>query len=227
MQFAREENYEKPVEGESKIIMEPDMRNPFLSLIIDISTQILLLERKSSFQNIDTTIRLLESYLGKEINKLPETSNTYFVTLREISQAKEFWSQLEPSKYIYSLELHFNRPNLFEGRFKANELINSVSNGTSFGDFIIKLTNKNGRLKILRDNFADYINLITSGGGSYKVKFALFKRGTNAKKITLDSRNNVESVELPDVSNVDSEEIKKKLKGLDELNEGGNPEKLT
>lgn len=211
-QFAREEKYTKPNEGEKVIETVQDKRFPFIYLILDFERQILLIQHKSSlFKDIDIPKSKIEKYVGGFFKKYEVT-----VKLTEMFSEQSFWNKLEEYDQIFAFDLTLSGPNLFGARYKAKDLVNDVHENYNASEFNIKLKNSLGRLKILKENVSEYLKLAAAGAG--KVIAEVAKKGIKDKigsfKYILKKHydKNIESVTL--------NEFNKDFEELDNFNDG-------
>ncbi|QDK80887.1 hypothetical protein EXU85_20630 [Spirosoma sp. KCTC 42546] len=217
-QFAKEERFNTPREVDGKIQIVVDIRVPYINVIIDWERQIFLIENKPSvFQSMDLIVQRLESYFESQINA--RTHANYKITLSAISRDVDFWNEVNEADRIYSLELAFNPPNMFEGRHEASELVKEAYGATKFSRFKLVFISDKGRLKVLRDNFKDFISLIASGGGSYLLKMVRSK-GKKKESTRVNSRYFASQQTLPDdITQLKEEELNTKLRVIDKQNE--------
>jgi hypothetical protein len=212
LELAKEEEYVKPIEGETSIEEVPDKRSPFIFLILDVRRQILLIQDKTTvFQEADTAKIRMEKFLQDQLEYIG-----IVVLLKPISDRQDFWSKVEGMNRIENFELTFNGPNLFEGRQSAADLVKDLHKDFNFTEFKLWFKNKIGSLKLLKQNVNDYLSLISAGGGKYIVKG--FKEG---KKIIVDSVLSIYQLfyEVDDLRELPEEKVQKDLDKIDKLND--------
>jgi len=209
LQFAKEQEIQIPHEGKNSVDLMTDIITPYVNMIVDLKRQIILIENKLVVYSDNETPRARISKL------LEQFLHPYdiIINVKEISSSKQFWENINQADQIYNITLDLPPPNLFNGRFEADKLVKEVYGSTHFSDFKIILKSATGGLKILKDAFGSYINLIASGGGSYTVKLLLdgirdkignFKY---VRKLIYD---------VKDLKEIDKDKLKRDLDNLDD-----------
>jgi hypothetical protein len=212
LEFAREEFFTKPVEGENAIEEVQDTRTPFIFVIIDLKRQIFLIQEKSTvFQNVDISQNKLERFFDEQLEYIGLK-----ILLKAITDKKDFWREVETLDSINDFKLVLNAPNLFEGRFKASDLVKEFHDDYNFTELQIRFKSALGKLRLYKENAQEFISLITSGGGKYLVHAV-----RNGKKIILDSTNFVvkKVYDKEDIKEISNETIESDLDELDKYND--------
>lgn len=213
--FVKEERTNTPKLIGNDIQIISDYRHPNHQVFIDIETQILLIDsHTAAFDEMETAIDRLRYYFQKSINKI---SNANFnIRVNQIFENKEFWKEVSESEKIYSLELIFNEPNLFGGDKEASAFVKEVHQQTDFNEFRIEIYNRKGNLNLIKKNFADWINLIASGAGKFRMRVL---QKNSSKAIKLRSEDTAQKEVLPDNTElIDDSTLKKIIEKLDKMN---------
>lgn len=212
LELAREEVFTKPIEGDDSIEEVQDIRTPFIYLIIDIKRQIFLIQDKFTvFQNVDITQAKLERFFDEQLEFIGLK-----ILLKPITDKKDFWREVETLDSIQDFKLVLNAPNLFEGRFKASDLVKDFYDDYNFTELQIRFKSALGKLRVYKDNAQDFISLVASGGGRYVLRAI-----KNGKKVILDSANFIvkKVYDEDDIREVPDEVIENDLNDLDKFNE--------
>jgi hypothetical protein len=213
-ELAKEEIYTKPVEGETSITETQDLRTPFVYLIVDINKQILLIQDKTTvFQDIELTKTKIESFLTENLSK-----NSISVYLEPITDKKDFWQELAElgDIAITDLDLTLNAPNLFRGRFAANEFVREIYEELNITEVTLKFKNRIGKLKVMSQNLGDYVALASSGGGKY-----LLKGIKNGRRVAVKSIDFIRKKIYDEdrIEEIDKNKLSSDLEDLDKLND--------
>ncbi len=175
IQFAKEQSYFKPSEGEKIIENIEDLKYPFIYLIIDISRQIILIQYKTTvFKDLDIPKVKIENFLSRKFK-----SYGISVKIQEISSEITFWEQLKEFDEIFTFDITLSGPNLFGARYQASKFVQDLHENYNSDEFNIKLKNALGKLKLLKENVSDYIKLANAGAGRFVVEVA--KKGIRDK----------------------------------------------
>lgn len=218
-QIGREDRLLQPQEGDKSFVNSELVVTPNVYFIIDVKTQIVLIqERKSVFEKSTTPANRIAEFFEEWLSN---RFGIVDVRLEPIAKAEEIWVEIEEAQEIYSLSLDISPPNFFGMRFQSNIDIKEAHEETQFEKFVITLKNKFGRLKIERKDFQDIFQTLASGAGDFvlqmKNKFGKVIRLTNASRIT--------GISLPtNTDNIDPDKLKNDLENLDTLNDN-SPEK--
>jgi hypothetical protein len=207
LKLARERHYNKHEAGEKDIETAEDTEFPFVYIIIDFSRQIILIQKKTSvFQNISTSQNILQLLINSTVD-----FGQYIFTIDEISHKERFWQLVEKSRKIYSLKLNLRAPNLFGGRFKANELLKREQEEHNAAEIEVEYKNEYGNLLVKEDSVGSYINYIAAGGGSYSLRFKV-----DGELKTKSSKDNIKTINLAnDIKQLKIAKIKAELEKID------------
>lgn len=191
-------------------VSESDIENiaevdyPFIYVIIDIKSQIVFIELKTSvFPDLNTSKKKLENCFKKSFD-----SHGFEVMFEEITDSNTFWSFVDQSNGVYSVSLIMNSPNLFGGFSNTNEMLKSIQGDYNNSRTTIKLSNKKPNLEnINKENtrLNDAIEYIAAGGGEWELTVQPEKH----KKRTYRSKNNIKKILF---YNIESKEKIKELK---------------
>lgn len=215
LQMAREDRIIQPQEGDQMVEDREMIIMPNVYFIIDIKTQIILIQNKKAvFERTTTPANRISEFFENQLSN-------YLVTVRlePISKAEELWVEIEKAQGIYSLTLDINPPNFFGSRFKANIDIKEAHEETLFDKFILVLKNKLGRLKIERKDFQDVFQALASGAG----EFAIDIKNKRGKLVRITNASRVRGIEFPpNLEQIDADKLQREIDELDKLN--NNPD---
>jgi hypothetical protein len=210
--LAREDNFIKPVEGDTSIEELIDVKTPFIHIIVDQKSQIVLIQEKLSvFNDITTPVKRVEEFLN---NKLRNYDINNF--LEPITENKDFWQEVETLDSISEFDIMLTGPNLFGGRQKAADVVKSAYEEFNISEFEIKLKNKFNQLKLSIDAIGDFVALVAAGAGKYTLK--AMKDG---KKISIKSYQFIKSkfYDIETLNAIDREQLRNDLNEFNYLND--------
>lgn len=187
---------------------------PFIYIIINTKSQIILFERKSGiFKTPSSSAKALERHLKPFLSE-----NGYEFKIDELSESKSFWSLINNAETIgdlYQVSLTLKSPNLFGGSTDAEEIIRELYGATQSTENILTFKNNKGKLHLKKRSLKTFIEYITSGGGKWSVKASI--PGTTKK--TFSSKDNVKIIQLPQNIELIDNDITDKIKStIDDLN---------
>lgn len=212
LELAKEETYKKPVEGEHSIEEVEDTRAPFIYLILDTRRQIILIQdKKAVFQNFEVAKSRIETFFDEQLEYIGLN-----VLLKPITNKNDFWKEIESLDEINDFGVTLNAPNLFKGRFKANEFVKETHEEYNFTEFKLWFKSKIGKLTLYRENAEEFIALAAAGGGKYVVR--AMKEG---KRVIIDSLNFIvqKVYNVDDIKELDEGRMNGDLDELDKMNE--------
>ena len=213
-ELAKEETQSIPTEGETKVEETIINSTPYVYVVIDNNKdkQIVLIQDKTSvFSDVNTTRGKIEHFFNDKMR-----DHSISIVLLPISDNREFWHEVDNATVITELDIKLNGPNMFGGRFEAADFVGEIYKDFNITEVDIKLKNKGGKLKILRENVQSFIKLVASGGGSYVLKMKKNGKLDSLKSDDLTERKTFKENKAQDI---DKDELKKKLDDLDKLNE--------
>ncbi|GAB2784372.1 hypothetical protein GCM10027275_30700 [Rhabdobacter roseus] len=222
LQIAREDLVNQPKEGETHIETEETTIVPFVHFILDIDTQIILIQERSSVfkETRSAANRILDAFVRNL------TEYNVEVEMNSITHVEDFWAEVENAQKIYSLSIDIMPPNLFGSRFRSAIDVKEVHEETNFKKFRIYFANKLGRLRIKRKEFSDLLRTVASGGGDYALQ--IINDIGDRVKITKDIV--IQALILPDeVEDINYLILRNELDKIDRLNDynlGGNDEEI-
>lgn len=162
IQLAKEIFFNHPLEGEKEINETLDKQYPSIYVIFDINRQLVLIQNKTSvFRSVDSSKNKLQAFFAKQLKE-----KELVVLLSPITNEEEFWHEVGELDLIYSLDLTLKAPNFFKGRFDAEKFVKETYEEYNFSTLKIGFKSAVGRLKLLKENLQDYIELISAGGGN-------------------------------------------------------------
>jgi hypothetical protein len=212
IELAKEESYTKPVEGQYSIEEIEDVRAPFVYVILDVKRQIILIQdKKSVFQNVDVSMSRMEKFLDDQLEYIGLS-----ILIKPITNKKDVWREIQSMDKIDDFEITLNAPNLFKGRFKANEFVKEVHEEYNFTELKLLFKSKIGTLKLYRENAGEFISLAAAGAGKY-----IIRARREGKKIIIDSLNFIvqKTYNTDDIKDLDMDKLEEDLAELDELND--------
>jgi len=212
IQLAKEEKFNKNVEGTESVVVVQDLRTPYVYILLDIKRQIVFIQDKTTVYNsVDIPKAKFESFFSE---KLSIHNISFF--LKPIIDKNEFWNEISTVEEIEKFDLRLNAPNLFNGRFRANDLVKEVHENYNITDFRIVLNNKLKQLKLLKSNLEDYIALASAGAGKYTV--TTYRKG---KKFILSSVDKIikKNYDIDKLEDLDEIVLEQDLDKLDKLND--------
>lgn len=205
--IAKEHRLREYKEGDKNVIEESVNRLEVVNLVCQKSTQLILIQKDTTaFSEFTTPINAFETYLKQVVDE-----HDYTVTIDEKPSKKMFWDYVENAKAIYNLELKFNALNMNLGGSDIRKSIKELSDEFNNDEVEIKLKNKNGNLRIVKDNVGRFIDYISMLGGKYKL---VFKTPKGVRK-AIDSMTNIIKFRfLKKIEDEDPAKIDKKLKDI-------------
>ncbi len=212
IQLAKEEKFKKNVEGNESVVVVQDLRTPYVYILLDLKRQIVFIQDKTTVYNsIDIPKAKIESFFSDNLS----IHNISFF-LKPIIDKNEFWNEISTVDQIEKFDLRLNAPNLFNGRFKANDLVKEVHEETNITEFRIILINKLKQLKLLKSNLEDYVALASAGAGKYTVTAY-----RNGKKFILSSIDKIikKNYDIDKLEELDKNVLEQDLDKLDKLND--------
>ena len=211
--FAKETHFTKNDEGEVDLTPEGEIDFPYVYLIIDFKNQIILIQRRSSvFRTMKAVKTSLESFVTKSLDL-----RNYVFSLDEISNKQKFWEIVNTAEGIYFLELELRSPNFLGAKYSATEFLKKQREIHNSTEVAVKLENKHGKLKVLKEHFESYIDYIAAGAGKYKLKYK--SKGQMWIKNSNQNAKTLNIIGLPEDQTL--EYVENSLKEIDEL---GNKE---
>ena len=130
------------------------------------------------------------------------------IIVNPITEEQDFWQTVD--KYegkITEMELSFVAPNMFGGRDKTTKVLKTWNEENNMQTASLSLHNKAGALNPDSENVRESLGLITSGGGSAKLK--------TGKQTVYDSETNVKKESISDEENFPiSKETKSRWRNL-------------
>lgn len=217
-QLAKEEVKITLKEGDTKVEEEPTIQTPFVYVILDRDKQLVLINEKTSvFQDINTSRGKIEHLFTENLQIHDIT--TY---LLPIGDSNDFWKEVEESDSISQLDISLIAPNMFGGRMKAADFVKETKEKLNITQVDLKFKNKKGKLSVLKENVGDFIDLVVSGAG----KFKLFRK-KNGKREPIASDQLVQKKEYSQSKpeEIDKTLLAEDLSTLDTLNEHELPAK--
>lgn len=209
--LAKEENYIKPTEGDLNVIQVPDIRTPFIYVIIDMVRQIILIQEKSTVFTSEYAQARLQDYFTQKL-----AASNVTVDIEPIIDKKTFWDEVNDADSVEEFDITLNAPNLFRGRFEASKFVQEVYEDFNISEFTIKLKSKLGHLKLMKENVQDFIALASAGAGTFVLK--VIKDGQ--KKIIKSYQWVVrKSYPINEIEDINIQKLEEDLDGLDKLND--------
>jgi hypothetical protein len=212
IQLAKEEKFKKNVEGNETVVVVQDLRTPYVYILLDLKRQIVFIQDKTTVYNsVDIPKAKIESFFSDNLS----IHNISFF-LKPIIDKNEFWNEISTVDEIEKFDLRLNAPNLFNGRFKANDLVKEVYEETNITEFRIILINKLKQLKLYKANLEDYVALASAGAGKYTVTAY-----RNGKKFILSSIDKIikKNYDIDKLEELDENVLGQDLDKLDKLND--------
>lgn len=211
-ELAKEEIQNIPFEGETKVEEQSITKTPFVYVIIDQKKQLVLIQMKTTvFPDINVSRGKIEHIFTDGLQEHQIT--TY---LNPVGDNKDFWREVEESDSITELDICLTAPNMFKGRIKAEEFVEGIKQDYNITQVDMKFKNREGKLKLLKENVGDFINLVTSGGGEFKLFRKKNGKRDPIKSSDLTQKKNYEEESPQDINKT---ELGKDLTRLDTLNE--------
>lgn len=167
--FARESVEKVFLEGETDIIEDKIKETKFVYVIIDITKQLVLIERNVSvFQDVNTTAKYLSTIFREHMRKFG-----YVVNIYALSSNYKFWNYVEDADFIYELKLELNAPNfpLF-GNSNTREVLQEIKDDTNNEKFQMTFINLEGKLKVIKGTIGGFIDYILEVGGKYLLNYS-------------------------------------------------------
>lgn len=209
--LAKEESYIKPTEGDLNVIQVTDVRTPFIYIIIDMTRQIILIQEKSTVFTSEYAQARLQDYFSQKL-----AASNVTVDIEPIIDKNTFWEEVEDADSIEEFDITLNAPNLFRGRFEASKFVQEVYEDFNISEFTIKLKNKLGHLKLMKENIQDFIALASAGAGTFVLK--VIKDGQ--KKIIKSYQWVVrKSYPINEIEDINIVKLEEDLEELDKLND--------
>lgn len=177
MKFANQKNIKTHNPTEDDIMEFNEFDYPYITLIIDLEKQIILIQKTSSVFSDNNSAKFnFEKFISKLL-----TPKGYICKLDEITYKEEFWTIVSNAEKIYKLRLNLKSPNLFNGRHKANDIMKELKEDYNITEISSEIKNDEGLLELPQDRLNDKIDYITDGGGSYEIKYFFNGRKRNLK----------------------------------------------
>lgn len=124
--------------------------------------------------------------LADKINEIL-AHNGLILSINPITQETKFWEIIKQYEgQIEELRFNFNAPNLFNLENSLNDDLRKVRDELNATEAAMILKNKEGELKVPRDNqlLKESVEYVGKGGGEYRIK---------AKKKIITSKDNIKS----------------------------------
>lgn len=201
-------------EQASDIVETKESNLPFIYLIIDLSKQRVLLEKKTTvFHDMVKTKNTFRQFVETYFHDI-----NYTFSIDEISDTRTFWQNVSSADEIYELSLYLRSPNFFGGIFETNEFLKEVNKALNNEETDVKFKNTNGNLNISHESMDDPLKYASAGGGSWSLKI---KRKNNKHKTTITSRQSVKTIEFEnleeEISIFSEDYIIEKINSIDEI----------
>lgn len=162
--------------------------------IFDTISQHIFIEKNYKFGKPDQFKKILQIGLSRPV--LAEYNCKIFV--KEKTDEVLFWNIINESTELYRLQLKMISPNILDTNIKARDALKNLQSIFEQDEIEISLKNELGDLSIPQDPIADYVNYISEGEGSWKIT----QKGTENRKRTFSSIDNIRIIDLPDISNI-------------------------
>ncbi|MEW6572174.1 MAG: hypothetical protein AB1374_00845 [Bacillota bacterium] len=188
--FAREMSTKRYNEGATDIQKREEKDFPFIYIVIDLKTQLILIQQKSSvFRKVDESSRAFSLFLAMVANL-----HDYEVKVTEITHEYYFWEYVDTADAIYTLKLSMKSPNYFMFDLRAKEFLNGIKELANNTGLNMELENEAGRLTIRKDNLiSNFIKYISAGGGHWTLKI---RSATDSVMRTISSKNSIKREKL-------------------------------
>lgn len=160
-----------------------------LITIFDVETQHIIVEKNWRFGEPEQLETALQAGLSKDIFDIYNCR----VFVKGRTKEHHFWTLVDESTEIYSLELKLISPNILDANKNARKALEDLKNIFVQDEIDIALKNESGKLLVPKEPVADYISYISEGEGSWKITS---KRHGGRKK-TFSSFQNINTLELP------------------------------
>ncbi len=166
--LAKQHDEEVLTEGETDIEERLLHALKFVYIIIDLTSQIFLIENKTSvFNETDVPSRIFEHFLQSMATNL-----NYSIIIEPFVHEKKFWESVSEENKVFKVDFCLsgeNMPGSIGGYTKyVMQLLNEETRNDSLK---LSLRNANGLLKITRKIFTELLDYIKGARGSYKVKY--------------------------------------------------------
>ena len=194
-------------EGEKDVIETDDTNLSVVNFVAHIKTQLILIQKNTvAFKETTTPINALKSFMTGRVY-----DNDYVVSIDEKPSNKKFWSYVDDSNGIYSLQLKLNSLNLNLGDGDIRDAIKVIKEDFNHEDMDITLRNSQGKLNLVKDRIDGYIKYISTLGGQYRL---VFKAKNNVKKAITSLTNIISFKFQKDITKDSPQNIINKLKGI-------------
>lgn len=197
----------------SDIIESKESNFPYIFVLIDITQQIILLEKKTTvFQTIAACKNVFSLFVETYIH-----DPNYSFSMDEITDSRTFWANIEDAEQIFELKLNLKSPNLFGGIYETNDFLKKIKKSFNNEETDIKLKNKNGNLTVTHDAMDDPLKYAGSGGGNWRL---VLKRKGRTKRTSVSSSKSVKTIEITDFEEeyrlIPGKEVMDKIRSIDD-----------
>lgn len=192
--------FEIDVEG-SDVVQKDEDTYPFVYLIVDTASQVILMERKTTVFKNDGGAQAAFTSLVKQFL----SDDNYYFSMDLITTSMSFWETVEAADEVFSVTLKLKSPNFLGSGYATTELLEKMHR-ISNNDYVdVKLTNSSGELELPREEFDDAIDYVTAGGGSWSTTTS--SGGTRRVKHSSDEFAKIVEVRVSDQRPLDDGEI--------------------
>lgn len=170
LKFAKESNENVYLEGDIDIEIKSIKETKFVYVIIDTATQIILVERNVSiFQDIKSSVSIIESYFRSKMGNFDYSVNIY-----PLSSKMKFWQYVDSADQIFELSLTMNAPNMaFFSNNDIGKSLQQIKDLTNNEEFEFSIKSKEGKLSIPRETLGRWVDYVREVGGKYFLKYAI------------------------------------------------------
>lgn len=213
--FAKQKEGRKAIEGDTDIELVEDTQLKHIMLFIHTEYQIILIERKTTaFQNINSVLKHIEWYMRDRLRHYDYTFKLY-----PLAKSERFWQIVDSAEAIYELSLTFNAPNFGGGAEDLRDTLQNLKNETDNDQVTVEVKSEAGNLKIKKNFFDQFIEYITTIGGTYKLRYK--HEGVIEKRSNLDDieKTNIVRHREKEYTEEELKDVETKIKEIDRRSE--------
>lgn len=184
LKFVKETQESTLQEGETDVekLIIPAVK--FVYVFVDTLNQIIFIERNTSvFTNVSTCADKISKYMKEKLYDYHFSVNIY-----PLPSIDRFWSIVERSEKIFSLEITVSAPNMWHGGDEMRSLLQDLKNQVNNDEATFSVKSERGTLTLLQSSLKSMLDYILEVGGKYKLKIT---RANSEKKETINSKDNI------------------------------------
>lgn len=171
--LAKERHFTKLDEGVEDVERVSDHEYPFVTYIVDLHSQLVLIQKKTSVFHEPSSARVALEEVFRSVGDF----GRYELVLAELTPEHQFWDYIGSAHTVQALHIILYGPNFQEDIWKGDDIAKKVQDAYGSIETEIRLKNEQGGLKIVQEIWNDMIRVVSAGCGRYFLKYKERKDG--------------------------------------------------